>query len=133
MKIAASTSRGGLDDVVIEIFGRAPNFTIVEVDGAEIKDVEIVNNERAMAGGGAGIAAAQLMIDKNVSCVLTGNIGPNAYNVLTSAGIKIYRAAGMNVREAVEKAIRGELENITSSGGGGRMGRGMGGRRMGRM
>ena len=126
MKIAASTAKGGLDDVVIEIFGRAPCFTIVEVDGGEIKNVEVVKNENAMASGGAGIAAAQLMIDKGVSSVLTGNLGPNAYNVLSSAGINVYRAAGMTVREAVEKLLSGGLETVTPSGGGGR-GRGMGG------
>ncbi len=136
MRIAASTAKGGLDDVVIEIFGRAPCFTIVEVDGGSIRNVEVVKNENAMASGGAGIASAQLMIDKGVDAILTGNLGPNAYNVLSSAGINVYRAAGMTVREAVERFLRGELETVAPSGGGGRgmgRGRGMGmGRGMGR-
>ncbi len=131
MKVAATTSKGGLDDVVIDIFGRAPCFTIVELDGSRILNVEVVRNENAAASGGAGIAAAQLMVDKGVSAILTGRLGPNAYNVLSSAGIKVYDAAGMSVREAIERLMRGDLDIVSPSGGGG-MGRGMGrGRGMG--
>ncbi len=137
MKIAATTVKGGLDDTIIDIFGRAPYFTIVEVDNGKILDVEVVKNDNAAASGGAGIAAAQLMIEKGVSSVLTGRVGPNAFNVLSSAGINVYDAAGLKVRDAIEKLLNGELETVASPGKGGGMGRGMGrgrggGRGMGR-
>ena len=114
MKIAVSTTSGGLDDKVSEVFGRAVSFTIVEVKDGEIKNIEIVRNDFAVRGGGAGVAVSQFLIDKGVEVVLTGNVGPNALAVLNSAGVKVYRAGGLNVKEAIEKFLKGELEQITS-------------------
>ncbi len=131
MRIAATTQNGGLQDTIIPQFGRAPTFTIVEVEGDKIKSVEVVENRAAQQLSGAGISAAQTVIDKGVQVVLTGNVGPKAMSVLSSAKIRIYSAAGLTVEEAVKKLIAGELNEITTpSGGMGRgMGRGMGGGR----
>ncbi len=116
MRIAVSTTNGGLEDKVSEVFGRAVSFTIVDVENGEIKNVEVVRNDYAVRGGGAGIAVSQFLADKGVEVVLTGNVGPNALSVLNSAGIKVYRAGGMKVREAVEKFLKGELEQILVPG-----------------
>ncbi len=116
MRIAVSTTSGGLDDRVSEVFGRAVSFTIVDVEDGEIKNVEVVRNDFAVRGGGAGIAVSQFLADKGVEVVLTGNVGPNALSVLQSAGIKVYRAGGMKVKEAVEKFLKGELEQILVPG-----------------
>ena len=128
MKITATTSSGGLDDIVTPQFGRAASFTIVEYDG-EPRSVEVVENRGAMQSSGAGIAAAQILVDRGVEVLLTGNVGPKAIGVLRSAGIRIYRADGLRVREAVEKYIKGELEEISAPTGMGMGGRGMGGGR----
>jgi len=112
MKIAVSTTSGGLDDKVSEVFGRAVSFTIVDVENGDVKSVEVVRNDYAVRGGGAGIAVSQFLADKGVEVVLTGNVGPNALSVLNSAGIKVYRAGGMKVSEAIEKFLKGELEPI---------------------
>ncbi len=112
MRIAVSTTEGGLDDKVSEVFGRAVSFTIVDVEDGDIKSVEVVRNDFAVRGGGAGVAVSQFLADKGVEVVLTGNVGPNALSVLNSAGIKVYRAGGMKVREAIEKFMKGELEQI---------------------
>jgi len=126
MKIAATCLRGGLDDVITPQFGRANVFTIVEFDG-EIKSTEIVKNPAVDLPSGAGITAAQLLIDKGVKVLLTGNVGPKAMSVLKSANIEVYRADGMKVEEAVRKFAEGKLEKITVARGGGRGG-GRGGR-----
>ena len=114
MKIAVSTTTGGLDDKVSEVFGRAVSFTIVDVEDGEIRNIDIVRNDFAVRGGGAGVAVSQFLADKGVNAVITGNVGPNALAVLSSAGIKVYRGSGLTVKEAIEKLIRGELEEITS-------------------
>ena len=131
MKIAATTQSGGLKDIIVPQFGRAPSFTIVEYD-EEIKSVEVVQNTAAMQPSGAGIMASQILTDRGVEVLLTGNVGPKAMSVLRSAGIKIYRADGLTVEEAIKRFISGQLEEITTPTGGG-MGKGMGmGRGMGR-
>ena len=116
MRIAVSTTSGGLDDKVSEVFGRAVSFTIVDVEDGEIRNVEVIRNDFAVRGGGAGIAVSQFLADKGVEVVLTGNVGPNALSVLNSAGIKVYRAGGMKVSEAIEKFLKGELEQILVPG-----------------
>ncbi|WP_202319251.1 NifB/NifX family molybdenum-iron cluster-binding protein [Archaeoglobus neptunius] len=127
MRIAATTRRGGVEDTITPQFGRAVTFTIVDYDG-EIKDVEIVENTAASQPSGAGIAASQILVDRRVEAILTGNVGPKAMNVLKSAGIGIFRADGLKVGEAIERFMNGELEEIASPsrGMGGGKGRGTG-------
>ncbi|HDD36834.1 MAG TPA: dinitrogenase iron-molybdenum cofactor [Archaeoglobus veneficus] len=115
MKIAASTNVGGLDDKITPMFGRAPTFTIVDVKNGEITAIETVKNTAAVRGGGAGIAASQTLADKGVEVLLTGNVGPNAISVLNAANIKIYRADGLVVEDAVKKYLNGELEEIKTA------------------
>lgn len=124
MRIAATTTNGGLDDIVTPQFGRTASFTILDLDyDGKIRNVEIVENTAALQSSGAGIAASQMLVDKKVEVLLTGNIGPKALNVLRAAGIRIFRADGLRVRDAVEMFARGELEGISSAD----TGRGMGG------
>ncbi len=114
MKVAVSTTSGGLDDKVSEVFGRAVSFTIVEISNGDIVNIEIVRNDFAVRGGGAGVAVSQFLVDKGINAVITGNVGPNALAVLSSAGVKVYRGSGLTVKEAIDKLLKGELEEITS-------------------
>ncbi len=114
MKIAVSTISGGLDDNVSEMFGRAASFTLVDVENGEIKNVEVVRNDFAVRGGGAGVAVSQFLVNKGVNAVITGNVGPNALAVLSSAGVKVYKGSGLTVREAVGRLVEGKLEEITT-------------------
>lgn len=114
MKIAVSTISGGLDDNVSEMFGRAASFTLVDVENGEIKNVEVVRNDFAVRGGGAGVAVSQFLVNKGVNAVITGNVGPNALAVLSSAGVKVYKGSGLTVREAVGSLVEGKLEEITT-------------------
>ena len=96
-------------------------------------EFEAIQNPAAMAGGGAGIQAAQLVAGKGVEAVLTGNVGPNAYQTLAAAGVKIAIGATGTVQEAVEKYKNGELKGTSAPTVGGHfgMGQGMGGGGMG--
>jgi len=136
IRIAVSASGPGLDAPVDFRFGRCPYFVIVDVENGVIKSFEVIQNPAMSAFSGAGIQAAQLVANKGVNVVITGNMGPNAYGVLSSAGIQIVTATpGITVREAVQKYLNGELKPLTGPGPGGfGRGRGMGrgwGRRFG--
>jgi len=113
MRICAATNKGGLEDTVLEIFGRCPTYTFVEVEGKKIKDAEIVQNQFAMAAGGAGIQASQFVAGKGANVVIGGNYGPNALPILNQAGIKVVSAFGMTVKDAVTKYLNGELQEIS--------------------
>ena len=107
VRIAFATEKGGLDDRLADRFGRAPTFTIVDVDidTGEVKNVKIVQNPGATAGSGAGVKAAETIANEGVVLYVGPNPGPNAYAALQHLGIKIYTVTGVTVREALKKAI----------------------------
>jgi len=130
MKIAVTATGSTLDDTVEARFGRCPYFLIIDPDTLEFEAVE---NPNIALGGGAGIQSAQLMANKNVSTVLTGNCGPNAFQTFGAAKIQVITGVSGQVRQAVEQYKSGALSgstapNVQSHSGMG-MGRGMGGGR----
>ena len=134
MKIAVSSTGQTLDDAVEARFGRCPYFLIVNPATLEF---EAIANANAEIGGGAGIQSAQLMANKGVLYVLTGNCGPNAYKIFEAAGIQVLTGITGQVRQAVEQFKAGEIPStsdpsVQSHFGmgrnlGGGMGKGVGG------
>jgi predicted Fe-Mo cluster-binding NifX family protein len=91
---------------------------------------EAINNSGSMGSGGAGIATAQLIAGKGVEAILTGNCGPNAYQVLSAAGIKVVTGVSGKIKDAIHNYKAGKLQassqpNVAGHFG---MGRGMGSR-----
>ncbi len=133
MKIAVSAVGDNLDAELDPRFGRCQYFIFVDTESMEF---EAVPNESANAMGGAGIEAAQNVANMKAEVVLTGNMGPNAFQTLSAAGIKIITGVSGTVKDAIEKFKAGELKEIAApnveghfgmGGGGGRgMGRGSG-------
>ena len=114
MKIAVSASADNMDAMVDPRFGRCAYFIIVETEGNDVKSSEAIENTGTQAMRGAGITAAQIVTNKGVEAVITGNIGPNAFGVLSQSGIKIFTGVvGISVKTAVEKYLKGELEETT--------------------
>ena len=112
MKIAISSSGNTLDSALDPRFGRCAYFLIV--DPADMR-FEAFDNQSAAQSGGAGIQAAQLLADKNVSAVITGHVGPNAVQTLTAAGIDIIAEQQGTIKEVVEKYKSGGLQPTTRS------------------
>jgi predicted Fe-Mo cluster-binding NifX family protein len=135
MKIAVSSMGDKLDAMVDPRFGRCVYFMIVNVEKSEIKDFEAIKNPGVAATGGAGIQAAQIIANKGVEVLISGNIGPNAFNVLSGTGIKIITGVGgISVKETVERYLKEELKETSTPttpgfGGGMGLGRGQGRRR----
>jgi len=100
MKIAISATGLTLEDEVDPRFGRCQHFIVADT---ETKEFEALDNSSATAAGGAGISAAQMIAGKGVEAVLTGNCGPNAYQVLSSAGIKVITGVSGKVKDAIEE------------------------------
>ena len=125
MKVAVSATGEDLDAQIDPRFGRCQYFIIVDVDSMKY---EAVLNESAMASGGAGIQAAQSVAGMGVEAVITGNVGPNAFQTLSASGIKIVTGANGIVKDAVERYKKGELkETVTPTvGSHSGMGRGAG-------
>ncbi|HAS27743.1 MAG TPA: dinitrogenase iron-molybdenum cofactor biosynthesis protein [Dehalococcoidia bacterium] len=107
MKIAITATGTTLENDVDSRFGRCPYFIIADPDTMEY---EYLDNASAQAGGGAGIAAAQMIVEKGVESVLTGNCGPNAYNVLSPAGIKVITGVSGRIADVIEDYKEGRYK-----------------------
>ncbi len=128
MKVAVSAAEAGLDVAVDPRFGRCPYFVIL---GTDTMQFEAVPNTSQHMPRGAGIQAAQTVASKGARVVLTGNVGPNAYQALSAAGVRIITGVSGIVREAVMRYKNGELKETSSPNVGGHFGIGRG-RGMGR-
>ena len=111
MKICITAVSDSLDAKIDPRFGRCPYFVIVD---SETMEFEAVSNVAAGSMHGAGIQAAQTAASKGVKVVLTGHVGPNAFQALSAAGIRVVTGAFGNLREVVEKYKRGELKETGS-------------------
>lgn len=112
MKIAISSQGEDLEAMVDPRFGRCPYFIIYD---AETKETEGLSNPALEAMGGAGILAAQMIADKGVEVVITGNVGPNAFQTLNQAKIKIFGGATGTVKDSLKKFENGELNELSNS------------------
>jgi len=109
MKICITSQGDNLDAEVDPRFGRAVYFLIVDTENMES---EAIQNPYIQAGGGAGIQAAQFVANKDVEAIITGNIGPNSFQVLTEAGLSIISGVSGSVKSAIEKYKNGELKSV---------------------
>lgn len=111
MKVAISTTKGGLDDIVCPDFGRCPNFTVVEINEGtkEITRTEVIENASAQANEEAGVAAAEKIIGIGAVALITGSCGPTACEVFESANIQVYVSSG-TVKKAIGDMLAGLLE-----------------------
>jgi predicted Fe-Mo cluster-binding NifX family protein len=106
VKIVVSSSGADLDAPASPVFGRCPTFVFVDT---ETMSFEAVENPAVGAAGGAGIQAAQFVVARGAQAVVTGNVGPNAFDVFGAAGISVYLFDGGMVRQAVEAYQAGQL------------------------
>ncbi|MDD3792087.1 MAG: NifB/NifX family molybdenum-iron cluster-binding protein [Candidatus Bathyarchaeota archaeon] len=111
MKICISAMENNLDAQLDPRFGRCAYFIIVDT---ETMQFEAVSNDAASTGGGAGIKAAQTVVSKGVKAVITGNVGPNAFEALSAAGIEIVTGASGTVKDVIEKFKKGQFKKTTS-------------------
>lgn len=113
MKIAISTTGSNLDSLLDVRFGRCTYFQIHE---SETGDFTVIENQGQMAGGGAGIVASQQLVDEKVDVVITGNLGPNAFEVMEKAEVKAYKSESVSIKCVLENFKNGKLERITFAG-----------------
>ena len=113
MKICITSTGDNLEAQVDPRFGRCPYFIIYDTD---TDNFQVFENASMTAPSGAGIQAAQFVVNEGAEVVITGNVGPNSFGVFNASGVKIITGvAGIKVKDAVEKFKKGELKTIASS------------------
>ncbi|MFW5845558.1 MAG: NifB/NifX family molybdenum-iron cluster-binding protein [Planctomycetota bacterium] len=111
MSIAITTIGPDLDSAIDPRLGRAAHFLIVEDDDR----VEAIANPQVAAGGGAGIQSAQMLIERGVSHVLTGDCGPNAYRTLTAGGVAVVTGCSGRAADALARFRAGHARADTQA------------------
>ena len=91
-----------MDAEVDPKFGRSQYFLIVDPDNMNF---EVIDNQNIDIAQGSGIQTAQLISDKKVLTVFTGNCRPNARRVLEASGIKVVTGVSGKVRNVLTNYI----------------------------
>ena len=113
MKIASPVAEYlGLESHVYGHFGSASAFALVD---AETMSVEAVSNSDKAHVHGA-CSPMRALAGARPDVVIVGGIGGGALMGLREAGIKVFRAAGGTVADAVRQFKAAELTEIDESG-----------------
>jgi predicted Fe-Mo cluster-binding NifX family protein len=113
MKIAITSIDGTLEGMVDERFGRAKKLVVYDT-GADT--FEVAENSKQMnLAQGAGIQAAQNVVNLGVRVIISGHIGPKAFQVLKSANIDTYSAVNMTVADAIRQYKDGSLGRLAGA------------------
>ena len=110
MIIAVSAEGTDLAAKVDPRFGRAKYFWVVDTEKGLLTAHDNTVNRNAAQG--AGIQAGQSVAQLGVQAVLTGNVGPKAFDVLNAAGIKVFLVQAGTVEKAVEELKAGSLREV---------------------
>ena len=134
MRIVVSAQGDTLEAEASPVFGRCPTYVFVDTATMQF---QAMPNPAANQGGGAGIQAAQFVVEQGAQALLSGNLGPNAFDVLEAAGIPTYVVSEGTVFQAVEAFKANRLQPMSGAnvaahagmggGGGSGMRRGVGG------
>ncbi|MDD2236698.1 MAG: NifB/NifX family molybdenum-iron cluster-binding protein [Kiritimatiellae bacterium] len=82
-------------------FGRAKYFLLVDTETGECTAHD--NKQNLNAAQGAGIQSAETVIRLGAEAVITGNVGPKAFRVLSGSEIPVFLVpAESTVSQAVE-------------------------------
>lgn len=112
MKIAITAQEPSADSLIDPRFGRAPWLMIY--DPTENNWQSIDNSAGVDAAHGAGIQAAQKVVDQQVTTIITGAIGPKAYRSLKAAGVLIFHGAKGSVTQALQAFQAGDLSEANA-------------------
>ena len=106
MKIAIPVDDKTMQRAVCQSFGRTPYYLIYDT---ESKESQFIDNSAAASQGGAGIKAAQTVVDNKVSVLITPRCGENAAEVIKAANIKIYKTVSESIQENINAFNEGKL------------------------
>lgn len=111
MKIAISLTGTDLTSQVDQRFGRCSYFLIVDL---ETNNFDVYPNSAASASNGAGIEAAKNLVKKGIKAVISGNIGPNAFQILQAEGIEVIQEFKGTGNEAIKIFKEGNYSKASS-------------------
>ncbi len=109
MNICISSINDDVKSPMDQRFGRCSYFAIYDDKSDKL---EFMENNNQVANHGAGVATAQSIVDRGVKVLITGNIGPNAMDLLKASGVEVYQGIGNNLEEIIKNFKEGKLTKL---------------------
>lgn len=109
MKIAIPAGEKSLTTDVYSSLARAPFFAVYDTD---IADVKFIDNSAASSQGGAGIKAAQILVDSHVDILITPRCGQNAADAINVAKIRMYKSINHSISDNLKAWEEGKLDPL---------------------
>lgn len=108
MKLIISAQNSSLESQVDRRFGRCTWLILFDT---ETNQWEAFQNPGASQSGGAGVAAAQFVVDQKADIVVSGDFGPNASRAFQAANIEMRRfnESTITVQDAVDHFRQNKL------------------------
>lgn len=106
MKIALPVNENSMDSKIASTFGRANYFLIYDL---EKKEADFIDNAAVASQGGAGIKAAQTIVDSGAKALIVPQCGENAAKVIEKADIKLYKNQGDGIVDNIEAFAKEKL------------------------
>lgn len=98
MKICIPTmGESGMEEAICQHFGRAPTFTIVDLDSQKIRVLPNVSEHM----GGKGLPTETIFAE-GVQVMIVGGLGPKAVQAFNQAGIDVFVGAAGTVKDAID-------------------------------
>lgn len=98
---------------VCPVLARAPYFLFWAEGSSSIEE-----NPAAQAQSGAGMQAAQFLVDREVTELITPRCGQNAAEVFKAAGMKIYKSENKSAEDDLAVFREGKLSELEHFHGG---------------
>ena len=106
MKIAMPVTNKSMEAELETSFGRASCFLIYDTDS---QTSVFFDNTAALSQGGAGIKAAQSVVDSGAGAVLVPQCGENAASILKAANLKMYKTTNASIMDNILAFEEGSL------------------------
>lgn len=106
IKIAVATDNG----LVSEHFGRCPSYTIVDIEGSEIKNQLVVDNPGHEPG-----KIPAFLNEKGVKTIIAGGMGQRAVGFFQEYDIEVIVGATGNVDNVIANYAKGQTPSGVST------------------
>ncbi len=108
MKLIISAQNPSLESHIDSRFGRSPWLILFDT---ETNQWEAFQNPGVNQSGGAGVAAAQFVVDQKADVIISGDFGPHAARAFQAAKIEmwLFSENTTTAQEAVDHFKKNQL------------------------
>lgn len=112
--VIATENQEGINAPLAEHFGRAPYFTVIDIDNkGGIAGVKPLPNVSEHVGGTG--SPHDYITELKPNALIVHGMGPRGIMAFQSAGIQVLKANANTVKEVIEAYKQGKLEGLTEA------------------